>query len=291
MPSDGAKPTSERTTRAAANGASGGGAPREGGAGGTAGGGAGVAGGVAGGLGGIGGVGGATTEDDAIDRGLIEGIKQGRPGAWNDLVRRYQDRIYSVCLKLTSNRDLAADLAQDTMVKLVQHIDRYDGRCLFSTWVYRVTFNTCLTRLRAEKLRRMAPLDGEGNVELRSSDQDGERRGGRAGPGGGGGRGGGGTGSGGLGVRSVGTAGGGGAERELGGAERVEYGEARRALQEAVERLAPEHASVLILRDAHGLEYQQIADALEISVGTVKSRLFRARAALRDLMEGGEPKD
>jgi RNA polymerase sigma-70 factor (ECF subfamily) len=226
-----------------------------------------------------------TTEDDAIDRGLIEGIKQGTPGAWNDLVKRYQDRIYSVCLKLTSNRDLAADLAQDTMVKLVQHIDRYDGRCLFSTWVYRVTFNTCLTRLRAEKLRRMAPLDGAGNVELRSGDGV-EVRGGGAG---GGGRGS--AGSGGLGIRSVGTTGGGGAERELGGAERVEYGEARRALREAVQRLAPEHASVLILRDGHGLEYQQIADALEISVGTVKSRLFRARAALRDLMEGGEAKD
>jgi RNA polymerase sigma-70 factor (ECF subfamily) len=194
-------------------------------------------------------------------------VKEGRPGAWNELVRTYQDRIYSLCLRTAGNPDLAADLAQDTMVKLVQHIDRYDGRCQFFTWVYRITLNTCLTRLRSEKLRRTVSLDGldgggaSGHIPDKAGQSDRVR---------------------GQGAQSRVTRAGLG---EPDAAERVEQDEARSAVLRAMQQLAPEHAAVLILRDAHCLEYQQIADALEVSVGTVKSRIFRARAALRDLLE------
>lgn len=201
---------------------------------------------------------------DHRDRALVEAVKQGKPGAWTDLLKIYQDRVYSLCLRTAGNPDLAADLAQDTMVKLVQHIDKYDGRCQFFTWVYRITLNTCLTRLRSEKLRRMAPLDaieGDG-ASFQVPDRPGSAM---------------------RSIPSVRTEGGAG---ELRGVERVEHMESRSAVLRAMQSLAPEHAAVLILRDAHGLEYQQIADALEVSVGTVKSRIFRARAALRDLLEG-----
>jgi RNA polymerase sigma-70 factor (ECF subfamily) len=218
------------------------------------------------------------TPSDTRDRALVESIKQGVPGAWNELLRTYQDRIYAVCFRMCSNRDLAADLAQDTMVKLVQHIDKYDGRCQFFTWVYRITMNTCLSRLRGEKLRRMASLDG-------MNQRPGSRRGSASNdsspfqtpdkPG--------------SGVRAVGTAHptgpSGDAGRELNAPERVEQEETRSAVLRAMQSLAEEHLTVLILRDAQGLDYQQIADALEISVGTVKSRIFRARAALRDILE------
>lgn len=203
------------------------------------------------------------TPDDSADRALVERVKRGEPGAWNDLLRRYQDRIYAVCLRLAGNRDLAADLAQDTMVKLVQHIDRYDGRCQFFTWVYRITVNTSLTRLRAEKLRRMPSLDAPARGGSGQSPDTPA-----------------------LTPRSVGTA---AHPGEPSSPSRVEQQEARRAVLRAIELLAPEHAAVLVLRDGQGLEYQQIADALEITVGTVKSRLFRARAALRDILEGNVP--
>lgn len=179
---------------------------------------------------------------------------------------------------MCSNRDLAADLAQDTMVKLVQHIDKYDGRCQFFTWVYRITMNTCLSRLRAEKLRRMPSLDGmnqrpgarggsasSDSLPFQTPDRPGS------------------------GVRAIGTAHptgpSGDAGRELNAPERVEQEETRSAVLRAMQSLAEEHLTVLVLRDAQGLDYQQIADALEISVGTVKSRIFRARAALRDILE------
>ena len=197
----------------------------------------------------------------------MEAVKEGRPGAWNELVRIYQDRIYSLCLRTAGNHELAMDLAQDTMVKLVQHIDRYDGRCQFFTWVYRITINTCLTKLRSEKLRRTVSLD---RVEGQSSGQIPDK-GAQTAP-----------------LRGMGaqSRGGGAGAGEPDGAARVEQEEARSAVLGAMRRLPLEHVTVLILRDAHGLEYQQIADALEVSVGTVKSRIFRARAALRDILEG-----
>lgn len=212
----------------------------------------------------------SSTPSDTRDRALVEAVKEGRPGAWNELVRIYQDRIYSLCLRTAGNHELAMDLAQDTMVKLVQHIDRYDGRCQFFTWVYRITLNTCLTKLRSEKLRRTVSLDaidgntrpsGSGHIPDRTAQSDFPR--------------------GSAGQSRLGRAGSG----EPDAAERVEQDEARSAVLRAMQQLAPEHAAVLILRDAHALEYQQIADALEVSVGTVKSRIFRARAALRDLLE------
>lgn len=216
----------------------------------------------------------SSTPSDTKDRALVEAVKQGRPDAWNELLRIYQGRIYSVCLRMCSNRDLAADLAQDTMLKLVQHIDKYDGRCQFFTWVYRITVNTCLSRLRSEKLRRMPSLDAPGPRSSRSSDgpapfQIPDKPG--------------------TGVRALGTAhptgASGDAGRELNAPERVEHEETRSAVLLAMQSLAEEHLTVLILRDAQGLDYQQIADTLEISVGTVKSRIFRARAALRDALE------
>lgn len=212
---------------------------------------------------------------DARDRALVERVKRGEPGAWNDLLRVYQDRIYAVCLRMCSNRELAADLAQETMVKLVQHIEKYDGRCQFFTWVYRITVNSCLSRMRSEKLRRMQSLDsmgrgsGRGGQDGQSPIQVSDRPG--------------------SGVRAVGTGHptgrSGAAERELDSSAGVEQEEMRGALLRAMQSLAEEHLTVLVLRDAQGLDYQQIADALEISVGTVKSRIFRARAALRDALE------
>jgi RNA polymerase sigma factor (sigma-70 family) len=138
--------------------------------------------------------------------------------------------------------------------------------------------NTCLSRLRGEKLRRMASLDG-------MNQRPGARRGSASNdsspfqtpdkPG--------------SGVRAVGTATqpahpampAGNSTPRSG----VEQEETRSAVLRAMQSLAEEHLTVLILRDAQGLDYQQIADALEISVGTVKSRIFRARAALRDILE------
>lgn len=163
---------------------------------------------------------------------------------------------------MVGDRERAADLTQDAMVRIIEGIKTYDGRAKLSTWMIRVTMNVCLSKLRSEKLRRHASLDagleGGGNAPAGWS---GDR--GRA-----------------------------GAERvpDLQGREpaaelSVEREETRRLVAAALDRILPEQRAILVLRDSRNLEYEQIAEVLDVPVGTVKSRLFRARSALREVLE------
>lgn len=192
--------------------------------------------------------------DEGQDLALVRSITAGEAGAWRLLLGRHQANVYNLCLKLVGNKDLAEDLAQDTLVKIVQHIARFDGRARFSTWLYRITMNVCLSRLRAEKVRRHSSLDeqaGEGAPSHASLI-----------PG-----------------------------REPGAWSSVESSERSRHVLLALECLEPEQRAILVLRDTRDLDYEQIAEILDVPVGTVKSRLFRARAALRTALEQHESGD
>ena len=144
--------------------------------------------------------------------------------------------------------EVARDLAQDTLVKVIRGLPAFDGRSKLSTWVTRVALNTCLTWLRDSskraELQQRAAVAGTIGVETR--------------------------------------------EHQPG--SRVESEERRAEVLRALEQVSAEHRAVLVLRDVRGMEYEQIAAVLKITVGTVKSRLFRARAALRRQIEdvGGE---
>jgi RNA polymerase sigma-70 factor, ECF subfamily len=206
---------------------------------------------------------------DTIDLALVVRIKAGQSAAWSELIGRYQDRLFAVCVRMVHNRDLATDLTQDAFVKAIQGIESFDGRSKFSTWMIRVTMNVCLSKLRSEKLRRHASLDAA--------------RGGGAGGADAGGEGGGSwkdslpTESGLSGTRE--PDGGGGVEARAGIAEE------RAVVMEAFRLLDAEQRAVLILCDCRGLAYEQIAQVMGVAVGTVKSRVFRARTALRDITE------
>lgn len=206
--------------------------------------------------------------DDARDADLIARIRVAGPAdrqAWSELVRSYQDRVFSVCMRMLHDREAAADLTQDTFVKVIQGIESYDGRSRLSTWLIRIAMNACLSHLRAQKLRRHASLDAPPDHNL--------NRGGS------------------LGgpdrfsdVRSPSghhTRSG----REQSPADGVEHQDRRRLVAAALATLEPDQRAILILRDVQGLEYDQIAAVLEIAGGTVKSRLFRARLALREAIE------
>lgn len=204
------------------------------------------------------------TEEDAEDLRIVRQIRAGDSSAWSTLISRYQDRLYTICLRMVHNRELASDLTQDAFVKVIQGLEKYDGRSKLSTWIIRVTMNVCLSKIRSEKLRRHASLEGMGGTS--GSRGDGEARG--------------------FDPEQV---------REPGGVSSVLHAEDRHRVLLALQRLDPEHRAVLILRDARDLEYEQIADVLGVAVGTVKSRLFRAREALRGevekLSEGRENAD
>jgi len=171
----------------------------------------------------------------------------------------YQDRVYATCLRMVGDRDAAADLAQDTFVKVIQGLGSYDGRSKLSTWITRVAMNACLSWKRSQKLRRHASLDA-----VRDGWDGWE-----------GGEGGG--------IGSWGTR---GPEGEPGPEQSVELGERNNRVAAALAALNPEQRAILVLRDVQGLDYEQIGEVLGVAVGTVKSRLFRARLALRELIEG-----
>ncbi|HYF15926.1 MAG TPA: sigma-70 family RNA polymerase sigma factor [Phycisphaerales bacterium] len=205
--------------------------------------------------------------DDAADLRIIASIKAGDSAGWSALVARYQDRVFATCVRMIHDREVAGDLAQEAFVKIIQGVGQFDGRAKFSTWVYRVTMNVCLSRLRSEKLRRHASLDAPA--------------GGRAG---GSSRG-----------ESLSDS---GREREPGGRASVEADEERELVLAALRLLEPDQRAVLILCDCRGLAYEQIGEVLGVAVGTVKSRVFRARTALRDAVEqvsrerrGGRPRN
>jgi RNA polymerase sigma-70 factor (ECF subfamily) len=194
-------------------------------------------------------------EADAQELALVRAIQRGQTQAWSALLTRYQDRLFGVCYRMVGDRDMAADLTQDSMVKIIEGLSTYDGRSKLSTWMIRVTMNVCLSKMRSEKLRRHASLDaperpGSGREARSAGDRLEDFR-----------------------------------ERELAGGSGVERDELRRVVAGALLRIAPEQRAILVLRDARDLDYDQIAEVLDIPVGTVKSRLFRARAALREAIE------
>ena len=209
---------------------------------------------------------GAAAPDPAnrADLELIARIRAGQHAAWSELIVRYQDRLFAVCVKMVHDRELAADLTQDSFVKLLQGIDSFDGRSKFSTWAIRVCMNVCLSRLRAEKLRRHASLD----APTQSARSSGPVR--EAAPSWG---------------ESMPAGAGLSGTREPDGSLGVETREERADLLAALRLLDPEQRAVLILCDCRGLPYDQIGQVLGVAVGTVKSRVFRARTALRDAVE------
>lgn len=167
--------------------------------------------------------------------------------AWGELLVHHQDRLYAVCLRMVG-REAAADLTQDAMVKILQGLEGYDGRSQLSTWMIRIAMNACLSWLRGQKLRRHKGLGGY--------EEDS--------------------------VRGLGTEGTGG---ELSAGMGVQRNERQIAVSASLTELPDDQRAILILRDVQGLDYEQVGAVLEIAVGTVKSRLFRARLALRELVE------
>jgi len=189
---------------------------------------------------------------------LVEEYKRGDAEAVAILLRAYQRRMYSICYRMLRNEEDSRDLTQDSMIRVMEGLAGFDSRARLSTWIVRVTMNCCISHIRKRKLRTHAsidqPIDTAGfqdpNAEQIVASGRSILEGGEPGP-----------------------------------ADRVEMEETRAAVIRALDRLDPSMRAVIILRDMQELDYQQVAEVLEVPVGTVKSRLFRARAALRDLIE------
>ncbi len=178
---------------------------------------------------------------------LVQCAQSGDQGAFGRLVEANQGKIYSLCYRMTGNPDDAADLTQEAFLNAWRGLAKFGGQSAFSTWLYRLASNACIDFLRREK-RRLAlsmTMEEDGEEDYQADLPD-ERW---------------------------------SPEREL------ERKEAHQALQEGLAALSPEHREVLLLRETQGLSYQEIAQALELEEGTVKSRIARARMALKDYLQ------
>lgn len=177
---------------------------------------------------------------------LVLAAQEGDQGAFGKLVEQNQGKIYSLCYRMTGNPDDAADLTQEAFLNAWRGLSKFGGQAAFSTWLYRLASNACIDFLRREKRRSALSMTLEdGDDEERQADLPDQRW---------------------------------SPEREL------ERKEARQALQEGLAALSPEHREVLLLRETEGLSYQEISQALDLEEGTVKSRIARARTALRDFL-------
>ena len=185
---------------------------------------------------------------NADDRRLITECLQGRKAAFGDLVRRYQDRLYNAIYRLVDNAEDAADVVQDAFLNAYQSLNSFKGDSEFFTWLYRIAFNTAISLKR--KRRVVLRFDAGPNGEMVGDPID---------------------------------------ESELtrpGSA--LERSEEEAKLQAALNRLSPEHRTVLILKDIEGQKYEEIAEILDVPIGTIRSRLHRARLELRELLQREE---
>ncbi len=175
---------------------------------------------------------------DASDEVLAAAANAGDRGALEILLARHLDRVHATCRRVTGHPEDALDATQEALIAVTRGLHRYDGRSLFTTWLYRVATNAALDELRRRK-RRPEP------AEL--SD---ERPGPRA---------------------------------AMAGTAPVESAVAARIdVDAALARLSPEFRAAVVLRDLCDLDYAEIAEVLDVPVGTVRSRIARGRAAIAE---------
>ena len=186
------------------------------------------------------------------DEQILAHLRRGHFAAMEQLVRRYQDRLYATVFRIVNHPDDAADIVQETFVKALENVAAFEGKSSLYTWLFRIAVNLALTQKRRLKYRQAASLDAD---ELNRQA---------------------------AGLRAQ------LAQRtEPGPAEEAANRLDAQALLEALERLEPAQRALIVLRDIDGCDYQQIAEILQTPVGTVKSGLFRARMALRQVVEHG----
>lgn len=178
---------------------------------------------------------------------LVQAAKTGDQPAFALLVEANQGKIYSLCYRMTGNPEDAADLTQDAFLHAWRGLASFSGQSAFSTWLYRLASNACIDFLRREKRRQALSitLEDEDNGEEHQLDLPDDRW---------------------------------SPHRSL------EQKEIQSAVQNGLLSLSPEHRQVLLLRETEGLSYQEIAQCLNLEEGTVKSRIARARLALKDIL-------
>jgi RNA polymerase sigma-70 factor (ECF subfamily) len=176
---------------------------------------------------------------------LVTQAREGDTTAFGELVRRYENKIFRLAQHITQNREDAEDVLQETFLKAYEHLDQFQGNSKFYTWIVRIAVNQALMKLRRRKTDKSVSIDE--NIDTGEDTI----------------------------VREI-AAWGEDPEQRF---SREELGE---ILDSAIQSLEPPYRSVFVLRDIEDLSTEETAEALDLSIPAVKSRLLRARLQLRE---------
>jgi RNA polymerase sigma-70 factor (ECF subfamily) len=181
----------------------------------------------------------------ADDNRLIADCLNGNPDAFGGLVRRYQDRLYNTVYRLVDNGDDALDVVQEAFLNAYQSLDSFQGGSAFFTWLYRIAVNTAISLKRKRRVTMRIDGGRDGEATIDPLDPSDLSRPGHA----------------------------------------LEQAEQERRVHQALARLSAKHRAVLVLKDMEGQNYEMMAEVLQVPIGTIRSRLHRARLELRRLLE------
>ncbi len=193
----------------------------------------------------------ADSEPKAIsfeDAALVESVKKGDMHAFGALVAKYQDRIYNMILRMCGQAADAEELAQETFLKALERIGQFRGNSQFYTWLFRIGTNLTLSHRRRGGRIKFHPLDNGDDGQTQADSLTAAMA----------------------------------SRREAPPDARAQAADSDRKISAALEELDEEFRLVVVLREIEEMDYTQIADVLEVPVGTVKSRLHRARLILQE---------
>jgi RNA polymerase sigma-70 factor, ECF subfamily len=177
---------------------------------------------------------------------LIRSIQAGDHQAFDTLVRRYQRQVANLIYLTMGNRDDVDDIAQEVFIRVYRSLPKFKFDASFFSWLYRITMNLCIDEIRKRKIRRVLSLEYLTEDKLEKNRKD----------------------------KDYPMA-----------SDSIFMEERQRVIQSALQRLSPEHREVLVLREYQDLSYDEIADTLGLRLEAVKSRIFRARKEMKNLLD------
>ncbi len=187
-------------------------------------------------------------EADA-DIDVVHRVQAGDVAAFDALILKYRERLFGIIYNMTSNREDAADLTQDAFIKAFQSIHRFGGQSSFFTWLYRIAVNSALSHLRKARLRSFFSLERMDTDEPVAKEV----------------------------IEAL---------TDKTGVDRDTYvRELQEKLNDALQKLSIKHRTVVTLFEIDGLSHQQIAEVMDCSVGTVRSRLHYAKQLLQSELQ------
>jgi RNA polymerase sigma-70 factor (ECF subfamily) len=189
---------------------------------------------------------------EADDQELVEACRAGDRQAFKTLMQRYQRKVYSVAYGFLRNQEDALDVVQESFIKVHRYLANFEGNSSFYTWLYRIVTNLCIDHIRKNKRHRELEFD------------DGLRHDAGDDPGGGAVA---------LPLSSLGDP-----------AQVLQRREILDAVQDGLQYLSDKHRAVIVMRELQGMSYEEMAQAMKCSKGTIMSRLFHARRNMQRLL-------